>query len=77
MRSLFFFLMMGFLCANMLLNTVQPEIDTTLALNQFENPSVTTDTFYRKYGYISVFFNVSALVCFSLYIYLSFIGKKV
>lgn len=34
---------------NIVISTTQPEIETTIALEQFANPSVVTDTTFRAY----------------------------
>jgi len=76
MKYLVLFLLLGVLCANYLLSVAQPEIETTLALEQFENPSVVTDTFYRNvYQTVSHFLSVLSIVFFGWFLFLSYKGK--
>lgn len=78
MRYIIMFLLIGVLCANAIFNVSQPVVETTLAMNQFENPTTANDTLYRNYdSSMNLFFTTSALVLFSFYIVLSIIkGMK-
>lgn len=77
MRYMLLFMVIGVACANMVLNTAQPEIETSLALQQFENPSVVTDTVYRNYyGTLQFILNCFAILCMSLYVWLTFFNKN-
>lgn len=57
------FSLLALICLSVLsyvLNTVQPEVATSLALEQFKDPTIATDTAIRAYNNAQVFWYMCA-----------------